>query len=60
LTGAPFRRRLSNRDDFLGIVSHDLRNLLGGLMSVALAERAGRHVGERSGREGAHPVTPRA
>ena len=33
---------LSNRDNFLGIVSHDLRNLLGGIVMSAgmLAERA--------------------
>ena len=33
---------LSNRDDFLGIVSHDLRNLLGGIVlnAALLAERA--------------------
>ena len=34
---------LANRDDFLGIVSHDLRNLLGGIVTSAgiLAARAG-------------------
>lgn len=34
---------LANRDDFLGIVSHDLRNLLGGIVTSAglLAQMAG-------------------
>lgn len=32
---ARFDDSLSNRDDFLGIVSHDLRNLLGGIASSA-------------------------
>src|SRR5204863_8301530 len=41
---------LSNRDDFLGIVSHDLRNLLGGIVLSAtrLSKRA---AGDANGQE---------
>ena len=40
---------LSNRDDFLGIVSHDLRNLLGGIVtSAALLAADVSHAGANS------------
>ena len=42
---------LSNRDDFLGIVSHDLRNLLGGIVlstDLLAAEATGTDQGKRT------------